>query len=358
MPSSDAHSNFAISTVQTPPTPPNTGGSLVVAPGQGIRFPFAPFNATIGPSSALLDPTNSEIVRVLVTATDTFTIARGQEGTTARAIQRGDQIFAGVTAKLLQDIEQSLGGGPGTNVGTLAAMQLSGLGDDMIYTVPTGNAVTLRTGSICNITNDPGLAPFGPLSAGVSVLLVPAGASVDETKRVISLFQLNPGDTVALAPYIGGARLGPGDSLHAQSDTPGVVDLVVTGSQNRLVSNAATGVLAGLQLSGLGDDRIYTVPPNATAVIKTGSLCNVTNDLNLVAASVVAQISLTLVPAAGALDGTNRIISLLPLNPGDTLPLSSYLGGAELGPGDVLHAQSDTSQAVNINITGTTSSYP
>lgn len=104
----DAHANFAISTVLTPPGPPASGTSLTVAAGGGARFPAPPFNAVIWP--ALLQPTalNAEIVRVTAVATDTFTIVRQQEGTGTRLVVAGDQIAAAITAKVLTDVEASV----------------------------------------------------------------------------------------------------------------------------------------------------------------------------------------------------------------------------------------------------------
>lgn len=104
----DAHKNFAASTVATAPSPATSGTSLVVATGDGTLFPTAPFNATVWPSG---DPTSStaEIVRVTAVATDTLTIARAQEGTTARSIAAGWKIAATITNKTLADIEQAAG---------------------------------------------------------------------------------------------------------------------------------------------------------------------------------------------------------------------------------------------------------
>lgn len=101
----DAHKNFAYSTVATAPSPPTTGTSLVVAAGHGGRFPVVPFNATVWPSGAQPDVSNAEIVRVTAISTDTFTITRAQEGSTARGIVVGDQIAATITVKTLADIE-------------------------------------------------------------------------------------------------------------------------------------------------------------------------------------------------------------------------------------------------------------
>ena len=102
---SDAHKNFAYSTVLTAPSPADSGTSLVVASGDGTKFPSVPFNATVWPAGAQPTTANAEIVRVTNIATDTFTITRTQESTSARTIVVGDQIAATVTAKTLTDAE-------------------------------------------------------------------------------------------------------------------------------------------------------------------------------------------------------------------------------------------------------------
>ena len=101
----DAHKNLATSLVATAPSPASSGTSLVVTAGQGTRFPSVPFNATIGPDSTVLTPANAEIVRVTAISTDTLTIVRAQEGTSARTVVVGDRITATVTAKTLTDVE-------------------------------------------------------------------------------------------------------------------------------------------------------------------------------------------------------------------------------------------------------------
>ena|SRR3990167_1189532 len=101
----DAHANFAVSLVATAPTPAASGTSLVVTAGEGTRFPAVSFNATVWPAGAQPTPANAEIVRVSNIATDTFTIARAQESTSARTIVVGDQIAATITAKTLTDAE-------------------------------------------------------------------------------------------------------------------------------------------------------------------------------------------------------------------------------------------------------------
>lgn len=101
----DAHKNFAYSTIAAAPSPAASGTSLDVAAGQGTLFPAVPFNATIWPTGTQPTSTNAEIVRVTNISTDTFTITRSQESTSARTIVVGDQIAAAITAKTLTDIE-------------------------------------------------------------------------------------------------------------------------------------------------------------------------------------------------------------------------------------------------------------
>lgn len=102
---SDAHKNFAYSTVATAPSPATSGTSLVVQTGDGSLFPTPPFNATIWPASTQPTTANAEIVRVTNISTDTFTITRTQESTSARTVIIGDQISATITAKTLTDVE-------------------------------------------------------------------------------------------------------------------------------------------------------------------------------------------------------------------------------------------------------------
>jgi parallel beta-helix repeat protein len=104
----DAHKNFAYSTVATAPSPSTSGTSLVVAAGTGALFPTPPFNITIWPASVLPLASNAEIARVTAKTTDTFTIIRAQEGSSARSVSVGDQIAATITTKTLTDVEASI----------------------------------------------------------------------------------------------------------------------------------------------------------------------------------------------------------------------------------------------------------
>lgn len=79
----------------------NVATSLSVQTGDGAKFPAAPFHATLYAS----DPATGEIVKVTAKTTDTFTITRAQEGTTAQAFNAGDKVELLVTAKLFDDFQ-------------------------------------------------------------------------------------------------------------------------------------------------------------------------------------------------------------------------------------------------------------
>ncbi len=108
----DPKRNFAITTVATVPSPAASGTELVVAAGEGALFP-APassgaFNVVVYPNGEQPNSSNAEIVRVTARTTDTFTITREQEGTSARTIEEGDVVMLGVTRKDFDDMHDLL----------------------------------------------------------------------------------------------------------------------------------------------------------------------------------------------------------------------------------------------------------
>lgn len=105
----DQHKNLAISTVVTPPSPPVSGNTLIVAVGDGALFPAAPFNAVVYPSNTGPTVANAEFVRVTAKVGETFTILRTQESSSARSIQVGDRIADSITVRDLTDVENYAG---------------------------------------------------------------------------------------------------------------------------------------------------------------------------------------------------------------------------------------------------------
>ncbi len=139
----DPHKNFAYSTIATAPSPATSGTSLVVAAGTGTRFPAVSFNAVIWPAGSDPLSSNAEIVRVTAISTDTFTITRTQESTSARTVVVGDQIMAAITAKSFTDIEA------GDFAGALTSNSpTAGLG----YATGAGGTVTQLTSKSTGVT--------------------------------------------------------------------------------------------------------------------------------------------------------------------------------------------------------------
>lgn len=75
--------------------------SVSVQAGDGAKFPNAPFHATLHTGN----PDTGEIVKVTVKSTDTFTIERAKEGTSAAEWAAGTKLELLITAQLLNDFQ-------------------------------------------------------------------------------------------------------------------------------------------------------------------------------------------------------------------------------------------------------------
>jgi len=97
----------------------NTATSFSVTSGTGALFPAISggdvFYATLMDSAG-----NLEVVRVTARATDTFTVVRGQDGTTGRAFSVNDIVEIRITRAMLNDLKaERLALTGGTLTGTL-----------------------------------------------------------------------------------------------------------------------------------------------------------------------------------------------------------------------------------------------
>lgn len=97
-----------------------------------------------------------------------------------------------------------------------------GTTDTPLLSVGAGQSVKIAQATLCNTTAS---------AVTVYLSIIQTGGTVgDGTHRVISGYSLAANDTLALADYVAGAMLGPGDMLASYAGTAAAVDLVVTGT--------------------------------------------------------------------------------------------------------------------------------
>ena len=123
----------------------NVATTVVLITSDGAKLPTAPFNVVWFNSTDYTDPTddpNKEIVRVTNVTTDTLTITRAQEGTSAATHNTGGKSYkmiAGLTAKVINT--------------DLPAMSITGSSASC-----TGNAATATNAFGCTLDTDGTLA--------------------------------------------------------------------------------------------------------------------------------------------------------------------------------------------------------
>jgi len=107
---------------------------------------------------------NYEIVRVTARSTNTVTITRAQEGTTARNWSAGTRVFAGVTAGTLSGLGGLQNAGTGTNAIALGTGALAAGTEATAYGQSTdANAnysLALGTGSVANGAYSSAIGPY------------------------------------------------------------------------------------------------------------------------------------------------------------------------------------------------------
>lgn len=145
----------------------DTATTITVAAGTGSRFPTAGgadyFYATLINTSNQL-----EVVKVTARSTDTLTVVRGQDGSTARAYSASDRIELRVTAALLSDIRDSIT--PADNTVTTAKIVNSNVTYAKIQNVSATSRVlgrkTAGVGSIEELTLNDILEFIGSAAQG------------------------------------------------------------------------------------------------------------------------------------------------------------------------------------------------
>lgn len=101
----DVRQNFGYSTIQN--TPSTGGTSFIVETGHGTRF-LANTNVVVCPLGERPTVDNAEVVRITGISTDTLTVTRAQEGTSAVDVDTSYQVFDAITKKDFDDIETEI----------------------------------------------------------------------------------------------------------------------------------------------------------------------------------------------------------------------------------------------------------
>lgn len=332
----DAHANFAYSTVLTAPSPATSGTSLVVQSGDGAKFPAVPFNASVWPVGVLPIASNAEIVRVTAVSTDTLTIVRTQESTSARTIVVGDQIAATITKKTFTDIENGDGWSADTNTWKYNTATRFVVPGDATGYLPPGTKISLNDGSVkyAQVTavlnsaqvgtgvvstigsslftlNANGFSAFVPLT--ISGLVLTTGVTNGAVYWPVNVTT----NTFQLANVAGGAPI----TLGGTSDSAIVITtatLVVVGTQSDVTfSNAAfTAPRYSYLEAPQGFPTDYyeiRTGPNAGQVIGTETLTS-PNLLGTTtaAALVMTAVAFSLTGVSGVIPITGMLINVTP----------------------------------------------
>jgi hypothetical protein len=127
--------------------------SLTVTSGTGVLFPSPTNGDYFLVTLQGISGTPTEIVKVTARSTDTFTIVRGQEGTTASAFTGGDKVELRITAAAMNGaVYSGLAGGiitENSNTGTVSYTISTGKNAMSVgpITLNSGVTVTVPSGS-------------------------------------------------------------------------------------------------------------------------------------------------------------------------------------------------------------------
>lgn len=97
--------DFATGIVVTPPSPADSGTTLVLQTGEGARMPATPFFATAHPPTQFPTLDNAEKIEVTDVTSDTITFTRAEGDTSAQDIEAGWRI---TNALFLENIPDEL----------------------------------------------------------------------------------------------------------------------------------------------------------------------------------------------------------------------------------------------------------
>lgn len=105
----DNHKNFAYTTVTNSPGLAGTSISVTSTAAFPAVGASGGYNIVVCPANQRPKPDNAEVLRVTTVVNGTtFTVTRAQEGSTARNIAAGDQLYLAVTAGTIEALENAI----------------------------------------------------------------------------------------------------------------------------------------------------------------------------------------------------------------------------------------------------------
>lgn len=212
--------------------------TLTVTTGEGTKFPSP--GASEYFMLALYDGANTEIVKVTARTTDSMTIVRAQEGTTARAFSAGAVVSHRLTAEALTAFEDHV-------IGTSAVHAASAIS----YAGNTGLSAADVEAALDELDNEkqPLDATLTSLAGGViaeeltntatSALQVPAGTSAQRPTGANGKMRYNT-ELLTYEGYAagawgsigGGAKGAAGNAVFYENDTTVTGDYTITTGKN------------------------------------------------------------------------------------------------------------------------------
>lgn len=249
--------DFAYGTVQTAPSPDDSGVTLVLDEGQGDDFPDAPFDFSAWPPDVNPLASNAEIGICTEKDGDELHITRAQRGTTARHIAAGWQIMNTIDAELLNEII------------TLA----SGADGDILDQVSIDSFSTTCGPSDTVEVNGDGIAPIcAPDGDGSNPFVVsfvaPASGKVElwaEMEIFVEMFNLPSGIAWCFTDAeTGETRVSPLQEVNVFADVFGdsEIDTLTRAIYHAFVDGLTPGDTYNWQLSG------YTLSGSSAVDIK------------------------------------------------------------------------------------------
>lgn len=211
----------------------------------------------------------------------------------------------------------------------LLSQQL-GTSDVALYTVASGQSVKVAHGVLCNVT---ATMPAPILTLGTTST---TGGTLAAGTYYWKVSALNAA----------GETLASNEVTATTTGTTSSQPLSWPAVAGAVSYNVYRGTTAG------GENVKYNT--TSTSYTDTGAAGTTQSPVVAQTTATAVTVFLSIVKSGGTVgDGTHRVISSYSLAANDSLPLRDYIGGAMLGPGDILAGYAASAGSVDLVITGT-----